>query len=53
VVEALRMALNTVQKHAGRYNFIVKSIYVHVVEALLDPLLNYFNVGECVSARIA
>jgi hypothetical protein len=46
VVEALRMAFNKMKKHVGQYN------YALVVEALSDCLLNYFNVGECVLARI-
>jgi hypothetical protein len=46
VVEALRMALNKMKKHVGQYD------YAHVLEALSVCLLNYFNVDECVSARI-
>jgi len=32
------MALNKMQKHVGQYNYMVKSIYVHVIEALLECL---------------
>jgi len=46
------MALNKMQKHVGQHNCMVKSIYVHVMEALLDCLLNYFNVYESVWTRI-
>lgn len=46
------MALNNMQKHVGPYNYVVKSIYVHVMEALLDCLLNYLNVYESVWTRV-
>jgi len=46
------MALNKMQKRVGQYNCMVKSIYVHVTEAVLDYLLNYFNVYESVWTRI-
>jgi hypothetical protein len=48
VVEALRMALNKMHKHVGQCNCMVKSMYVDVIETLLDCLLNYFNVYESV-----
>jgi len=40
------------QKHIVQYNYMIKSIYVHVMESLLDCLLNYFNVYESVWTRI-